>query len=283
MKDNSKKWIKIPAYMSISMLFILTLLIIIYAIPAITSSKLSFLGFFGFRFSIKSNQFGFMSLILGTLITAFSALLIAIPISLFGSIAICRFIPKKLKSFIVTLIKILNTTPSVIFGFFGISIVFQIIKFFVPNSSGQSLIAGIVVLTFMLIPTLMILIISAIENTDKYKIEAGYALSMSETQIVKIIIFKEIKKEVIVAAIVSLGRAIGEASAILMVSGASPEISLGLKMFVEPYSTLTTAIAQNMTNVAQGFQTSVLYFTGLILLIMIFTLNAIITWINKEK
>lgn len=283
MKDNSHKWIKIPAYLSIAMLFILTAMIIISALPAITSGKITFLDFFGMRFSLKNNNFGFMSLILGTLITAIVSLFIAIPIALFGSIAITRFIPKKFKSTLTTLIKILNTTPSVIFGFFGISIVFGLIKLISPSSSGQSLLAGIVVLTFMLIPTLMILIISAIENTNKYKIEAGYALGMSETQIIKTIIFKEIKKEVITASIVSLGRAIGEASAILMVSGSAPEFALGMKTLLSPYSTLTTAIAQNMGNVAQGFQTSMLYFIGLILLIMIFILNAIITWVNKEK
>lgn len=283
MKDNSHKWIKIPAYLSIAMLFILTAMIIISAMPALSSGKITLQGFFQMRFSLKNNNFGFMSLILGTFITAIISLIIAIPIALFGSIAITRFIPKRFKSILTTMIKILNTTPSVIFGFFGISVVFGIIKFIAPNSSGQSLLAGIVVLTFMLIPTLMILIISAIENTNKYKIEAGYALGMNETQIIKTIIFKEIKKEVITAAIVSLGRAIGEASAILMVSGSAPEFALGMKALLSPYSTLTTAIAQNMGNVAQGFQTSMLYFIGLILLIMIFILNAIITWVNKEK
>lgn len=283
MNDKSRFWIKIPAFFSIGIIFILTFMIIALAIPALTSGKISFENLFQMRFSIKNNQFGFLSLILGTLLTAGLALLFALPIALFGSICITRFLPKKLKNIVSTMIKILNTTPSVIFGFFGISIVFQFVKLFDVNSTGQSLLAGIVVLTFMLIPTLMILIITEIENTDKYKIEAGYALGMNESQIISKIIFTEIKKGIITASIISLGRAIGEASAVLMVSGNSPEILLGLKVFLAPYSSLTTAIAQNMGNVAQGFQTSLLYFIGLILLIMIFILNALITWVNKEK
>ncbi len=204
---------------------------------------------FGNYYNPSSLAFSSGFMIINTLWISFLSLLIAVPVSVLTALFIVKIIPKAFKSTFVIVISILAAIPSVIYGAFGMFIINGIIStiFNVPPGVAISV---VVTLSFMIMPTITILSISSLEGVDRKLQESSIALGATKIQTSIHITLRSASKGILVAILLGLGRAIGEATAVSMVASQS---SYGPTFSLFSFTTLITAtMLQGFQEVASG-------------------------------
>ena len=209
----------------------------------------------------QSYDFGALGLIAGTLLTTLGALFFAIPIGVGTAIIICEFAPYKVRNFLSSVVRLLACVPSIIYGLVGLMIIVPVIsKCFINTDmqikyiadpilpmqlDGMSLLAGIIVLTIMILPFVTILSVDAIKAVPKMYKEAAFALGYSQWKVIWKIILPAAKSGIVAGIILAAGRGTGEAIALSMVCGGIsnvPQLVHGGVFFLTPILTLSSAI-----------------------------------------
>jgi phosphate transport system permease protein len=273
--------------------FVLFLLVLL-AYVLVSGARLS-LAAFGFRFFLTSTWdpvhyvFGVLPFIYGTLLTSAIALLIGIPISL--GVAIC--LVEKLKGrrglaySLGTVVELLAAVPSVIFGLWGLFVLSPLVRDYLekplsryfgylPIFSGTPfgfdfLTAGII-LAIMIIPTVSAVsrnVLNAVPNSQR---EALYSLGGTDWEVVRHSILPYARSGIFGAAILGLGRAVGETMAVTMVIGNTPNISVSL---FSPGYTLASVIANEFTEATYPLYVSSLIELGLVLFVVALVINVL--------
>lgn len=173
---------------------------------------------------------GFM--VINTLWTSFIAVLIALPISVLTAIFITRVAPKSLRPMFFIVLSILAAIPSVIYGAFGTKILDTISMTLFGSSSG-SLLTIVLTLAFMIMPTITLITTSTINSVDKKMEQSSLALGATRNQTSFYITIRAASTGILTATILGVGRAIGEATAVSMIS-------------VDPYSGPTFGLFENI-------------------------------------
>ena len=201
--------------------------------------------------------FGMFGLIAGTLTTSAISVAIASILGVGGAIAICMLANKKVAYALTALVRLLASIPSVIFGLIGIITVIPWIQdAFVTTElqiaylsrfqiTGRSLLAGTIVVTFMVVPTVISLSVDAIKAVPAHFIEVGYSFGMSLFRVVRKIVLPCARSGVVAGIILATGRAIGESIAVSMVCGGLgvvPDFSDGIVSLLTPVLPLSAAI-----------------------------------------
>lgn len=201
--------------------------------------------------------FGMLGLILGTLFTTLSALLIAGLIGVGASITICEYTPPKVSRVLLAVVRLLASIPSVIFGLIGIVTVVPLVeKLFVTvdmqiayleyfQMTGKNMLSAIIVLTFMIVPTVISLSVDAIKAVPLSYKETGFAFGMSHFRVIYKILLPSARSGIIAGLILAAGRGIGEAIAVSMVCGGLgviPQAGFGFINFLAPALPLAAAI-----------------------------------------
>ena len=227
--------------------------------------------------------FGFFGLIMGTIVTTSISLVLASIIGIGGAVAISEFAPKPLAYVLTSLVRLLASIPSVIFGLIGVFIVVPVIRdlFITPELqfrylhrfqiTGLSLLAGVLVLTFMLVPTITALSSDAISAVPKRFREAGFAMGMTHFRVIRKIILPTGRTGIIAGVILAAGRGIGESIAITMVAGnigLVPDFTMGFVAFLSPVLPLSPAIMLNAYGMGSEAVTSALFTSAAILLLI---------------
>ncbi len=269
------------------------ILIIVLAIfsELVRSSFLS-LKTFGIKFLFESEWdpvkevFGALPFIFGTLASSAIAMLIAVPVSLGVALFVTQWAPRWLKNPISFLVELLAAIPSVIYGLWGIFIlvpfirseifpfvykVFGFIPFFEGPAYGPSLLAGSLILSIMILPTITSVSKEIISTVPQEYSEAVFALGGTRWEAIRWAILKISKSGIIGACVLGLGRALGETMAVTMVIGNRPEIPHSL--FAPAYS-LASVIANEFSEATSEIYLSSLAKMGLILLLLTFVVNA---------
>ncbi len=202
-------------------------------------------------------KFGLLGLILGTIVTTFVSLIFASLIGIGGAVIIQEYAPRPVAYALKSLVRLLASIPSVVFGLIGLIAIVPLIKdSFVTNElqlsyldyfqiTGRSLLASVTVLTFMLVPTVTTLSADAIEAVPKRFHEAGYAVGMTHFRVIWKILLPTGRSGIIAAVILAAGRGIGEAIAVSMVCGGIgivPDFSHGIVSLLAPVLPLSSAI-----------------------------------------
>ena len=196
------------------------------------------------------------------------------------AVFIAEMAPKGAVRVIKPAIELLAGIPSVLYGAFGLGVVVPIIKEISPMVQGQSLLAVIIVLTIMILPTIVSLSESAIRAVPKSYREASLGLGASKIQTIFKAVLPAAKSGILSATVLGVGRAIGETMAVMMIAG-NPTQGLpdSIWSMVRP---LTTNIAMEMSY-ASGRQQEMLFATGVILFIFIMIVNiTLLKLTNKE-
>jgi phosphate transport system permease protein len=202
-------------------------------------------------------NFGFFGLIAGTVATTLIALVLASLIGVGSAVAIKELTPRPLGYALTSLVRLLASIPSVIFGLIGITVVVP----FINNNfvdvdlqlrylhrfqiTGRGLLASAIVLTFMMVPTITALSSDAIAAVPKRFREAGFAVGMTHFRVIWKIIIPTGRSGIIASIILAAGRGIGEAIAVSMVSGGiglTPDWSMGFVTLLAPVLPLAAAI-----------------------------------------
>lgn len=207
-----------------------------------------------------------MPMVWGTLLAAGGAILVAIPLSIASALFSQYYAPPSIAWLYQRFIELLAGIPSVVYGLWGLMVLVPWIGGFHPP--GPSLLAGIVILTIMILPTLALTTDAAFQTVPKEYLYGAAALGLDRWAIIRGVIFPSARSELFTGGLLQAGRAIGETMAVLMVCG---NIVQTPSTVFDPIRTLTANIALEMAY-AIGDHRSALFVSGLLLLIMVIAL-----------
>ena len=234
--------------------------------------------------------FGIAIFIVGSLMCTSIAIGIAVPLGIAGSIYLSEYCPIWLRQPIKTIVEMMAAIPSIVYGLWAFLVLVPIIKdniapAFGSDSNGLSLLAGGLILAIMLLPTVVTISYDALQTVPRTLREASLALGATQSETSRKIVLSAALPGVGAAVVLSLGRAVGETMAVLMVTGNSLQIPYSL--FDPTY--VMTSIITNQLGYAFVFPLwrSALFAVGLVLLIMsiCFTITAklFIRWGMKTR
>lgn len=291
--DVPKILISILAAVSIAVIAFIFIFVFYKAAPVLQASGLGFITKGGFdtqiseAFNSSSDapalNFGMLGLILGTLITTFFALVIATLIGVGSAITISEYTNPKLSIILTALVRLLASIPSVVFGLVGlITVVPFVEKVFINvdmqmaylerfQMTGQNMLSAIIVLAFMIAPTVVSLSTDAIRAVPNSYKETGYAFGMKKFRMIYKIVLPNARSGIIASIILAAGRGIGEAIALSMVCGGLgiiPTAGLGFINFLAPTLPLSAAIVNKSEAMGSFAVESALFSCGATLLVI---------------
>jgi len=226
--------------------------------------------------------YGAFSLIVGTLLVTIGAMVIAIPLSLGGAIFISEIATPRMRAIIKPAIELLAGIPSVVYGFFGLIVLTTWLRISFNQPSGESWLAGSILLGIMAIPTITSVAEDALSSVPREYKEGSLALGATRWQTIRSVIVPSALSGITAAVILGIGRAIGETMAVMMVCG-NPTyglIPMPITNIFAPLKTLTATLGIEMGEVATGSNHyHALFGLALLLLVITLVVNIIATLI----
>lgn len=231
-------------------------------------------------------QFGILYIILTSIIGVFLAIIIGVPIGILTAINLAEIADEKIRSILKSAIELLAGIPSVIYGLLGILIINPLMfslekKIFAGSTThqftgGSNLISAVIVLAIMILPTLINITETSLKTVpDDYR-KSSLALGASQMQTIFKVVLPAAKNGIMSAIVLGVGRAIGEAMAILLVAGNS----VNAPYLFNSVRFLTTGIVSEMSY-ASGLHREVLFTIGLVLFVFILIINLVLSFILK--
>ncbi len=227
-------------------------------------------------------QLGVLPLICGTLLVSIFAILFALPIGLATSIYMAEVANERLRKILKPIIELLAGIPSVVYGFFGLIVIVPLIHDLFDLPVGETALAGSIVLGIMALPTIITVSEDAIRNTPRSMKEASLALGANHWQTIRRVIIPYSISGISAAAILGIGRAIGETMAVLMVTGNAAVMPHSL---LQPVRTIPATIAAELGEAPSGgVHYKALFALACILFLMTMAINMWVQYItNKRK
>ena len=262
---------------AVGSVLVITIYLVISGLPAIVEiGPIEFL--FGTRWAstAREPEFGILPFILTSIYGTGGAILIGVPIGFFSAVYLARMAPKKLREMMELCIGVLAGIPSVVYGLVGMTILVPGIRVLFNVPDGASLLAAIVVLTVMILPSVINVSLSALDAVPREYEEASLALGATNIETYFRVTVPAAKSGIFTAIVLGIGRAIGEAMAIMMVAGNvanMPSLFSSVRF-------LTTAIASEMSY-SSGLQRQALFSIALVLFLFIMISNAILNMLKK--
>jgi phosphate transport system permease protein len=277
----------LTTFFAISILLILALMLVEMAYESIPSIRK-----FGWKFITTSDwdavqgTFGALPYIYGSVVSSVLALLLATPLSIGAAVFITEICPKRWGGIIAPLIELLAAIPSVIYGLWGVLVMapwlqstvepfliehFGFIPLFQGAPYGVSMLAAVFILMIMVVPIITSITKEVLLAVPQSQKEAAIALGATRWETIKLAVLPYGKSGIMGAAILGLGRAVGETMAVTMVIGNAPKISLSL---LAPAYTMPSVIANEFAEASSKLHGSALMEIGLILLVVTLVINA---------
>lgn len=226
-------------------------------------------------------QLGVWPLIMGTLWVSLGAILLSLPLGLGVAIYLSEIASDKLRRVIKPLIELLAGIPSVVFGFFGLVIIVPIIQRWFDLPVGETALAGSVILAIMALPTIITIAEDAMRTVPRSMREASLALGASRWQTIYRVVVPYAASGISAAAILGVGRAVGETMAVLMVTGNAAIIP---HSFFEPVRTIPATIAAELGEAPQGgIHYEALFTLGVILFVITLCINLLVDYLSTRK
>lgn len=233
---------------------------------------------------IHPNIYGIFFVIVNTLYVVLLAAVLAVPISVFTALFIAKMTPKPISHFFQTVIELLAAIPSIIFGVFGLGIITNIVKniasiFNMQTAGGISALSTILVLAIMIMPTITLLSITAINAVQKDIENNSLALGATKMQTMFKITLVSAKSGIFAGIILGIGRALGEATAVSMVAGnagTGPDFNI-----FNTTRTLTSTMLLGLKETT-GLDYDIRFSVGMILIILIIVTNLLLNVAKKN-
>lgn len=239
--------------------------------PFLGADAYSFAAFItGTTWAPGEGKYGILQMIIASVFATGGAIIIGVPIGLLTAVFISELAPKRLVNIIRSSIELLAGIPSVLYGVFGVGVIVPLIMKISPQVQGQSLLAVIIVLTIMVLPTIISLSEAALRAVPKSYKEASLGLGATHTQTIFRAIIPAAKSGILSATVLGIGRAIGETMAVMLVAG-NPQSGIPHSIW-DTVRPMTTNIAIEM-GYASGLQSDMLFATGVVLFIFIMIVN----------
>lgn len=266
---------------TVGCVLLITVYLIISGIPAIKEIGLiDFL--FGKEWASTASEpkYGILPFILTSVYGTAGAILIGVPIGFFAAVYLSKVANKKVRSAVESAVSLLAGIPSVVYGLVGMLVLVPAIREIFNIPDGASLLAAIIVLAVMILPSIIKVSITALDAVPKEYEDASLALGATSTETYFKVSVPAAKSGIAAAVVLGVGRAIGEAMAVMMVAGNVAN----MPSLFQSVRFLTTAVASEMSYASYGsLQRDALFSIALVLFLFIMLINATLNFFLKRK
>ena len=265
---------------TVGCVLLITVYLVISGLPAISEIGLAkFL--FGEVWSPTGAdpEFGILPFILTSVYGTAGAILLGVPVGFFAAVYLAKAAPPRLKSTVESAVSLLAGIPSVVYGLVGMLVLVPGIRKLFNVPDGASLLAAIIVLAVMILPSIIKVSMTALEAVPKEYEDASLALGATPEETWFRVSVPAAKSGIAAAVVLGVGRAIGEAMAVMMVSGNVAN----MPSLFQSVRFLTTAVASEMSYAGQGLHRQALFSVALVLFLFIMLINAALNFFLKRK
>ena len=264
---------------AVGCVLVITVYLVISGIPAI--QKIGLLPFlFGTTWASTAAepQYGILPFILTSVYGTAGAILLGVPVGFLTAVYLAKLAPKRVKDVMQTAVSLLAGIPSVVYGLVGMLVLVPGIRKIFHLPDGASLLAAIVVLAVMILPSIIKVSVTALEAVPKEYEDASLALGATPVETYFKVSVPAAKSGIAAAVVLGVGRAIGEAMAVMMVSGNAAN----MPSLFQSVRFLTTAVASEMSY-SSGLQRQALFSIALVLFLFIMLINAALNFFLKRS
>ena len=275
--------IRAVGFSSIGLVMLIFLFLMREGVPIFFEASLSNL--FGTRWYPTFDLFGTLPLVLGSMLVTVTAIAIALPLGVATAVFVREVAPGWAREILKPMIEVLAGIPSVVLGFFGMTIVAPLVRETLGAPTGLTAFTGALILAYMSLPTIISMAEDALDAVPKSYRDAGLAMGATQWQTIWRVVVPAARSGIVTAVMLGTGRAIGETMAVMMVTGNAARLPLALDSLFHPVRTMTATIAAEMGEVAQGsVHYHALFGIGIILFTVTFLINlAAATTIFKKR
>lgn len=265
---------------TVGCVLLITVYLVISGIPAIVE-----IGFFDFFFgktwapTSSDPRYGILPFILTSIYGTAGAIVLGVPIGFFTAVYLAKAAPRKVRNLMEPAVSLLAGIPSVVYGLVGMLILVPWIRNLFHVSDGASLLAAIIVLSIMILPSIIKVSMTALEAVPPEYENASLALGATPTETYFRVSVPAAKSGIAAAVVLGVGRAVGEAMAVVMVSGNVAN----MPSLFQSVRFLTTAVSSEMSYAGQGLQRQALFSIALVLFLFIMLINAALNFFLKRS
>ena len=284
---QKKKWFEAAVHgiflmlglITVGCVLLITVYLIVSGIPAIREiGLLKFLFGRTWASTASQPQYGILPFILTSVYGTAGAIALGVPVGFLTAVYLSKVAPKGVRTVLQSAVSLLAGIPSVVYGLVGMLVLVPAIRkaFHLPD--GASLFAAIIVLAVMILPSIIKVSVTALEAVPHEYEDASLALGATEVETYFRVSVPAAKSGIAAAVVLGVGRAIGEAMAVMMVSGNAPNMPGSI---FESVRLLTTAVASEMSY-SSGLQRQALFSIALVLYLFILLINAALNFFLKR-
>ena len=264
---------------TVGCVLLITAYLVISGIPAIKQIGLvPFLFGKTWASTAAEPSYGILPFILTSVYGTCGAIVLGVPVGFMASVYIAKLAPKRLKKLILSAVSLLAGIPSVVYGLVGMLVLVPGIRKLFSVPDGASLLAAIIVLAIMILPSIIKVSVTALEAVPKEYEDASLALGATDVETYFKVSVPAAKSGIAAAVVLGVGRAIGEAMAVMMVSGNV----YNMPSLFQSVRFLTTAVASEMAY-SGGLQRQALMSIALVLFVFIMMINAALNFFLKRE
>ena len=264
---------------TVACVLLITVYLVISGIPAIREiGILKFLFGKEWASTAAEPKYGILPFILTSVYGTAGAILLGVPVGFLTAVYLAKMAPKSVKEIVGQAVSMLAGIPSVVYGLVGMMVLVPGIRklFHIPD--GASLLAAIIVLAIMILPSIIKMSVTALEAVPKEYEDASLALGATPEETWFRVSVPAAKSGIAAAVVLGVGRAIGEAMAVMMVAGNAAN----MPSLFQSVRFLTTAVASEMSY-SSGLQRQALFSIALVLFLFIMLINAILNFFLKGE
>ncbi len=267
---------------TVGCVLLITIYLVISGLPAIREIGLvDFLFGKTWKSTAAEPSFGILPFILTSIYSTAGAILLGVPIGFFTAVYLSKLAPAAVKTAVSSAVSLLAGIPSVVYGLVGMLVLVPGIRNVFDVPDGASMLAATIVLAVMILPSIIKVSITSLDAVPKEYEDASLALGATPVETYFRVSVPAAKSGIAAAVVLGVGRAIGEAMAVMMVSGNAPN----MPSLFESVRFLTTAVASEMSY-SRGLQRQALFSIALVLFLFIMLINAALNFFlkrDKEK
>ena len=284
---QKKKWFEAAVHgvflmlglITVGCVLLITVYLIVSGIPAIREiGLLKFLFGRTWASTASQPQYGILPFILTSVYGTAGAIVLGVPVGFLTAVYLSKVAPNGVRAVLQSAVSLLAGIPSVVYGLVGMLVLVPAIRKVFRLPDGASLLAAILVLAVMILPSIIKVSVTALEAVPKEYEDASLALGATPVETYFRVSVPAAKSGIAAAVVLGVGRAIGEAMAVMMVSGNVPNMPSSI---FESVRFLTTAVASEMSY-ASGLQRQALFSIALVLYLFILLINAALNFFLKR-
>ncbi len=266
--------------LTVACVLLITVYLLIAGLPAIRKIGLwAFLTGREWEPTKSDPRYGILPIILTSIYGTSGAIVLGVPIGFFTAVYLSKLAPKRVRAVVTAAVELLAGIPSVVYGLVGMLVLVPGIRkvFGIPDGSG--LLAAIIVLAVMVLPSIIRVSITALEAVPPEYEQASLALGATQIETAMRVSVPAAKSGIAAAVVLGVGRAIGEAMAIMMVAGNV----VNMPSLFSSVRFLTSAVVSEMSYAPEGLHRQALFSIALVLFFFIMLINAALNFFLKHK